>query len=152
MNSTDPKISALGQELFLFIRFPEISGGNPMFPENNFVGGILLWQLLDFKLESAGQLLAPVSFTGPLNLGSYLCTVASVPQSVSIICDLLKKNGLIHVSNIYRFDASELIYRNMFPPGGRDIQADEIRSQINVSHSLTKQLNGKLEQFFEPHQ
>jgi hypothetical protein len=39
----------------------------------------------------------------------------------------------------------------MFPAGGQDIQADEIRRQINVSSSLLKQLNGKLELFFEQH-
>jgi hypothetical protein len=156
MNNADPKQYSLEQELFLFISFQDGADNGLVLPQNNFAGSILLARLLESKLEAADQLLQPSIFCGPLNHSTYLCPVISVHESTKIICALLEKIGLLPLARIYRFDTSELIYRNLFPASGHDIQFDEFRRTVDaygdLAISAVKQITEKAKQFAEQHQ
>ena len=130
MNQDSTTNSFKADRLFLEI---EIDASHPVtatvFPEHNFMGGLLLSKLLDAKLDAGGQLLTPVPVCGPLNKCMFICTVADWRVARKIIMTVLDNAALLLFARLYRIDECEQILRHLFPAEGKDIfMADFIQA------------------------
>jgi hypothetical protein len=116
--------------LVLFMDVFEIKECELTMPKNNFAGAFILRELLNSKLEAAGQLLEPMILAGSLNHNVACGAVRDVFESDRIVRAVLEKIDFLPFARIYRFDSSELIYRSLFPANGEDIQFKQLENQF----------------------
>jgi len=110
----DDKPSAI----LVWIKIPglELERTNPAWIINGFAGGVLQ-DLLSIEL-AAEMLLIDRPPSGPMPfLGWFLFEVADAQKAGAIVLDVLQRNGLDTWATILRYDADELIWRSIYPPG-----------------------------------
>jgi hypothetical protein len=136
-----------GRELVLFMDIFETAESDLLFPKNNFAGGYILCALLNSKLQAAGQLLRPMVLAGCLNHNIACGAVRDVFESARIVHATLEMLDLSDFARIYRFDASELIYRSLFPACGEAIKFEHFQNRLNGIQSSAAPVIARLQEF-----
>lgn len=140
--SADTTQNTLADKLILSIEFVDALVVGAGLPANNIIGTILLAQLLDSALESAGQLLSQTDFAGPLNQSFCVFSVRDFKESTRVICQALKKIPMSS-AHVFHYDHSEEALRCIFPAAGDVVNKDEILKKIRAASDwMDSAING----------
>jgi hypothetical protein len=140
MNTTPPPA---GAPLFLALEFEQvrltdkIAISENFRAENNFIAVPILSRLLDATLESAGQLVAPALFGGPLNHAFFVCSVRDANTAAKTLWPLLQELCLAEGAKLYRYDESERVLRCIFPAAGDVVSWAEFLLKALTAINLT---------------
>ena len=131
MNSTLKKnCPGDAPQLLLILNVPALPTFHLIFPENNFFATGIFAQMLDAKLELAGQLTKRTSFSGAFNSAILSLFVRQVPESLRIIRGIVERNNLAYCAEIYLWDGRELAYRRSFPTPGDVILHQDLMKKV----------------------
>lgn len=116
--------------LFLFVESnPPLGEKTPAFvlTLDNIIAGNLLAELLQAKLEQAGQLLSTPTHSGPLMHSFYGFNVFDPHVACAVVREILQKTFLADLARLLRYDPHEEIFRSLYGclPGGSWRQCPE---------------------------
>ena len=149
MNPELNRLVADPDTLLIILRVPSQPSFLLLLPDNNFIGTRILARLLDLRLETDGQLIAPANFSGPLNSCVLVFGVRGVHESARVASLVLEESMLHKYAQIYRWDESELICRSLFPAKGQDIKINNIQLKIQSAGTQLDLIHRQIAEFLK---
>jgi hypothetical protein len=131
-------------KLFLTLEFNQVRLTDKIpiselaWPDNNFSATLILARLLDAILKSAGELVSPTLFSGPLNHSFYTCDVRDGYAAAKTIWRVLGEISLTRGVKIFCLCNAEDLLMCLYPEAGDAASLDDLMRKLLTADNLTE--------------